>query len=137
MDELLKLYWTTIKRWKMGIISLNRRSIKIFKTSKKFLIGNPNLRDELFVDIPFKEIIHVTYEIGFFKGKKVNLFLTSKEFEKIKEKGNKLEQFIIEKLNTENKLTFYTFSDSNEEIKNFVEKVNSNLNKIKIKEAKS
>ncbi|MFA6089467.1 MAG: hypothetical protein WC755_06390 [Candidatus Woesearchaeota archaeon] len=130
MNELLKLYWTNRKRWKIGIISLNKKGIKIFKTSRMLLIGNPNLREELFADIPFKEIIHITYEIGIFKGKRINLFVTKETYEKIKRKGNKLEQFLIEKLNTENKLTFYTMSDSKDEIILFINRINELKNNI-------
>ncbi|MBD3355207.1 hypothetical protein GF361_04445 [Candidatus Woesearchaeota archaeon] len=121
--EIKRLYWTN-GNYKQGILSLNKNSIVIYQTKKKLLIGNKNLREEVYARIFLRDIKNITFKSFLFFKKELKLYLKKSAFDNLMKKHNKLIQLIASKTNQERTLTFEVNADSKDEIKSFIQKAN-------------
>ena len=86
MRELKTLYWTHghVKR---GIISLAKDGIVVYHTEAKLDLTDENLRDVIYTNVNFKNIIDIGIEFTFLRGKVLFLILEEKVFENTEKHG--------------------------------------------------
>jgi len=121
MQEHKTLYWTH-GRASRGIISLVNDGIVIFHTDKKIITNNEKLRDIVYANINFKEIVDIGVEITFLRGKVIFLTLQDKVFERIVEDIPKHLRSGLSINPNIHRLIFEVNIDSKEEILDFVER---------------
>lgn len=127
ISEYDRIYWTTRDNTKIGILSLHEKGITIYKSKMsifKMIFGNKNLREELYANLNFDEILNVIANFDLSNDKTVRVFLTKDGYRKlISMRGGSVNDHAS--LNkTEISLLFFTNADSKDEILSFVDRAN-------------
>jgi hypothetical protein len=130
MPELKTLYWTHghVKR---GIISLAKDGIVVYHTEAKLDLTDENLRDVIYANVNFKNIVDIGIEFTFLRGKVLFLILEEKVFEKVIEGIPKPLRSYFHIKKRFYKLLFEVNVDARDEILDFIEKAEKLMRKNK------
>ncbi len=121
MDEHKTLYWTH-GRANRGIISLVNDGIVIFHSDSKVVLNKDRLRDIVYANIGFRDILDIGVQVTFLRGKMLFLTLDGKSFERI---VSNIPEHLQDGMTINrklNKLMFEVNVDSMEEILDFEQK---------------